>query len=233
MKKTILKLAAALSLILSNQNVSAQSLIDIGIGASTQDNYFTNISCRQQVNNSFRIGVEAQISSPKYRFIDAKLINEGYANSFHIPLSFKITAQDKIRLDGYVRPGVRFQGVLDPDNNDIRDSILNSTAIMFDAGLLVNVKLNEKLNLNSGVSFPTGIQIAPGTLFEYFGAANFHGGLSYAAKTKTILYVKGITGTAFGGNGDTYKYFWSIQAGLRFALGKKANGNALLLEPSF
>lgn len=233
MKKIILTCGIAISSILISQKAVAQSLIDIGAGASTQDNYFTNLAYRHQVSNSFRIGLEVQVSSPKYRFIDAKLFKEGYATSIHIPLTFKITEQDRIRLDGYVRPGVRFQGVLDPDKNDKRDSILNSTAVMFDAGLLVNVKLTEKLNFNSGVSFPTGFQIAPNTLFEYFGAANFHGGLSYAATSKTILFVKGITGPALGANGDTYKYFWSVQGGLRFALGKKPTGNPLLLEPSF
>jgi hypothetical protein len=233
MKKIILTCSIAFSSILINQKAVAQSLIDIGFGASTQDNYFTNISYRHQVSNNFRIGIEAQVSSPKYRFINAKLFTKGYATSIHIPLTFKITEQEKIRLDGYVRPGVRFQGVLDPDKNDKRDSILNSTAIMFDAGLLVNIKLTEKLNLNSGVSFPTGFQIAPSTLFEYFGAANFHGGLSYAASTKTILFAKGMTGPALGANGDTYKYFWSLQAGIRLSLGNKQKGNPLLLEPSF
>lgn len=233
MKKAIFTLGAALSSILSNQNMLAQSFIDIGMGASTQDNYFSNISYRQQVSNNFRIGIEAQVSSAKYRFIDAKLFEDGYATTFHIPLTFKITEQDRIRLDGYVRPGVRFQGVLDPDNNDTKDSTLNSTAVLFDAGLVVNIKLTEKLNLNSGVSFPTGFQIAPNTLFEYLGAANFHGGLSYTASTRTIVFVKGLTGPAVGANGDTYKYFWSVQGGIRFSFGTIQNGTSLLLEPSF
>jgi hypothetical protein len=233
MKKTILKIGMVLSTILVNQKVQAQSIIDIGVGSSTLDNYFTNFAYRHQLNNNFRIGFEAQIASPKYRFIDAKLFKDGYATSIHIPLSFKISEQDRIRLDGFFRPGIRFQGVLDPDKNDTRDSILASTAILFDAGLVVNVKLTEKLNLNSGVSFPTGFQVAPSTMLEYFGAANFHGGLSYAANSKVIVFANGITGPAFGANGDTYKYFWSIQGGIRFAFGKKVTGNPLLLEPSF
>jgi hypothetical protein len=233
MKILILVFVMALSSLLFKQKLSAQTIIDIGVGASSQDNYFTNLAYRHQVNSNFRIGAEAQISSPKYRFIDAKLFKQGYATSIHIPLTFKLSEQDKIRLDGFIRPGVRFQGVLDPDNNDKRDTILASTAILFDAGLIVNIKLSEKLNLNSGVSFPIGIQIAPATLFEYFGAANFHGGLSYSANKKTVLFSKGITGPAFGGDGDTYKYFWSIQAGIRFSIGKKEGLNTLLLEPSF
>jgi hypothetical protein len=53
------------------------------------------------------------------------------------------------------------------------------------------------------------------------------------ASPKTIVFIKGITGPAFGASGDTYKYIWSAQAGVRFALGKNPTTKSLLLEPSF
>jgi hypothetical protein len=105
--------------------------------------------------------------------------------------------------------------------------------VLFEAGLLVNVKLTEKLNLSSGVLLPTAFEIAPTSLFEYMGTPNFTGGLSYLASPKTIVFVKGITGPAFGASGDTYKYIWSAQAGVRFALGKNPTTKSLLIEPSF
>jgi hypothetical protein len=148
-------------------------------------------------------------------------------------LSFKIAEQDRIRLDGFFRPGFRFQGIIDPDNNGKEDSLLNSRAVLFEAGLLVNVKLTEKLNLSSGVLLPTAFEIAPTSLFEYMGTPNFTGGLSFAASQKSVIFLKGITGPAFGADGDTYKYFWSAQAGVRFALGKNPTTKSLLLEPSF
>lgn len=212
--------------------VFAQSLVDVGFGASTMDRYFINLAYRHQISDNLRAGFEIQLSSPKYRFIEAKPIEEGYATSLSIPLSFKITEQERIRLDGFVRPGVRFQGVIDPDNNGVRDSILNSTAVLFDAGLIVNVQLTEKLNLNSGVLLPAGFEIAPTSLFEYLGTPNFTGGLSYLASSKSILFLKGITGPAFGASGDTYKYIWSVQGGIRIAFGKNPNYKSLLIEPS-
>jgi hypothetical protein len=215
------------------QNASAQSIVDISGGASSMDNYFTNISYRRQVSDNFRIGFELQYGSPKYRFVEAKPFEKGYAWSLSVPLSFKLAEQERIRLDGFVRPGFRFQGIIDPDNNGIEDSLLNSRAVLFEAGLLVNVKLTEKLNLSSGVLLPTAFEIAPTSLFEYMGTPNFTGGLSYLASPKTIVFIKGITGPAFGASGDTYKYIWSAQAGVRFALGKNPTTKSLLLEPSF
>ncbi|MFN4881615.1 MAG: hypothetical protein ACK5AS_00725 [Bacteroidota bacterium] len=215
------------------QNASAQSIVDISGGASSMDNYFTNLSYRRQVSDNFRIGFELQYGSPKYRFVEAKPFEKGYAWSLSVPLSFKLAEQERIRLDGFVRPGFRFQGIIDPDNNGIEDSLLNSRAVLFEAGLLVNVKLTEKLNLSSGVLLPTAFEIAPTSLFEYMGTPNFTGGLSYLASPKTIVFIKGITGPAFGASGDTYKYIWSAQAGVRFALGKNPTTKSLLLEPSF
>ncbi|MFN7593155.1 MAG: hypothetical protein ACK5QZ_07385 [Bacteroidota bacterium] len=215
------------------QNASAQSIVDISGGASSMDNYFTNLSYRRQVSDNFRIGFELQYGSPKYRFVEAKPFEKGYAWSLSVPLSFKLAEQERIRLDGFVRPGFRFQGIIDPDNNGIEDSLLNSRAVLFEAGLLVNVKLTEKLNLSSGVLLPTAFEIAPTSLFEYMGTPNFSGGLSYLASPKTIVFIKGITGPAFGASGDTYKYIWSAQAGVRFALGKNPTTKSLLLEPSF
>lgn len=231
--KIPLTICVAILTALTFQKAQGQSLIDVGFGASTMDKYFTNVAYRYQVNDNFRIGFEAQFSSPKYRFVEAKPFEKGYATTISIPLSFKITEQDRIRLDGFVRPGFRFQGIIDPDNNGIEDSLLNSRAVLFEAGLLVNVKLTEKLNLSSGILLPAAFEIAPSSLFEYMGTPNFIGGLSYLVSPKSIVFLKGITGPAFGASGDTYKYILSAQAGVRFAFGKNPNSKSLLIEPSF
>lgn len=231
--KIILTTCVALLTALTFQKAQAQSLIDVGFGASNMDKFFTNVAYRHQINDNFRFGFEIQYGSPKYRFVEAKPFEKGYAWSLSVPLSFKIAEQDRIRLDGFVRPGFRFQGIIDPDNNGIEDSLLNSRAVLFEAGLLVNVKLTEKWNLSSGILLPAAFEISPTSLFEYMGTPNFIGGLSYLASPKSIVFLKGITGPAFGANGDTYKYFWSVQAGVRFAFGKNPNSKSLLIEPSF
>jgi hypothetical protein len=232
-KRAITKACKIILLAILFKQTSAQSLIDIGAGASTMDSYSSNLAFRQQINDNFRVGFEIQYGAPKYRFVEAKPFEKGYAWSLSVPLSFKITEQDRIRLDGFFRPGFRFQGIIDPDNNGVEDSLLSSRAVLFEAGLLVNVKLTEKLNLNSGVLLPAAFEVAPTSLFEYMGTPNFVGGFSYLATPKTIVFIKGITGPGFGANGDTYKYFWSAQAGVRLAFGKNTTTKSLLLDPSF
>ncbi len=230
--KIIVSLGVVLLTGMPIKKAYSQSLIDFSIGASTMDRYFSNLAYRYQVNDNFRIGFEFQMSSPKYRFVGARPFENGYSTSLNLPLSFKIAEQGRVRLDGFVRPGVRFQGIMFPDN-PAEESISNSTAVLLDAGLLVNVKLTDRLNLGSGVFLPAGFEIAPNTVFEYLGTPNFTAGLSYLASPKTILFLKGISGPAFGADGDTYKFIWSIQGGIRFALGKKSNNKSLLTEPSF
>lgn len=232
-KNIILKTCGAILSALFIQHATAQSIVDVGVGVSKMDRYSTNLAYRHQINDNFRVGFEVQYGSPKYRFIEAKPFDKGYAWSLSLPLSFKIAEQDRIRLDGFFRPGFRFQGIIDPDNNGKEDSLLNSRAVLFEAGLLVNVKLTEKLNLSSGVLLPVAFEIAPTSLFEYMGTPNFTGGLSYLASPKTIVFIKGITGPAFGASGDTYKYNWSAQAGVRFTFGKNPTTKSLLLESSF
>lgn len=224
---------ALLMTVFAGKHAYSQSMIDLGAGASTMDRYFMNFAYRHQVSDKFRIGFEVQGSSPIYRFVGAKPFEGGYANSLYLPLSFRIAEQGAIRLDGFIRPGYRFQGIVDPDNNDINDSTLQSTAVLFDAGLIVQVRLNDRLNLHSGVLLPAGFETSPESVFEYLGTPNFTAGLSYRAGSKSVLFVKGLTGPAFGADGDTYKYIWSVQAGIRFAFGKKTNNQTLLLEPSF
>lgn len=231
--KTILKTCVAILVTLLIQDASAQSMVDIGVGTSNMDRYSTAMAYRHQVSDDFRVGFEIQYGFPQYRFVEAKPFENGYAWTLSIPLSFKIAEQERIRLDGFVRPGLRFQGIIDPDDNDMEDSLLNSRAVLFEAGLLVNVKVTEKLHLSSGVLLPAGFEIAPTTLFEYMGTPNFTGGLSYLASPRSIVFLKGITGPAFGANGDTYKYIWSVQAGVRFAFGRNLFTKSLLIEPSF
>jgi hypothetical protein len=77
-----------------------------------------------QVSNKFRVGIERQYGAAKYRLIHAKPITTGYASSLGLPLTIRLYKKEQIRLDLYAKLGVRFQGALDPDNNDERDSVL-------------------------------------------------------------------------------------------------------------
>jgi hypothetical protein len=230
-KKVIIHSLIVLSILLFADRIAAQSMVDISVGTSHQDNFFTNVAYRYQVSDKFRIGFEAQYGAPKYRFVEAKPIREGYSGTISIPLTLRLYEKEQIRLDFYTKVGMRFQGILDPDKNDKRDSILNSTAFAFEPGLLVTVMVNEKLNFQSGITFPVLFQTSPSSIFENVYPGMIHLGLNYKSSEKRTVFVKTLFGGATGGDGDTQKFGWSLQAGLRFNFGQKPSSS--FVEPSF
>jgi hypothetical protein len=211
--------------------VAAQNLLDISVGISNQDRLATQIAFRRQVSTRLRIGVEGQFGRPRYRFIDAKPITTGYFTQIGIPTSVRLYESSPLRLDFFAKPGLRFQGVIDPDANDMQDSLLSSTAATIDVGLLATVMVSEKFHFQGGITFPTVFQLSPSSLFENNTTA-LHGILGYRVRPNSIFFVKTQIGSAFGGDGDTQKFLWVLQTGVRFAIGKSQRGNPLVLEPS-
>ncbi|AEE50278.1 hypothetical protein [Haliscomenobacter hydrossis] len=210
----------------------AQGLLDLSVGSSQQDRFFTNIAYRLQLSSRLRIGAELQLASTQYRFIDAKPITEGYASTLSLPISWQLYQNERIDLHFFFRPGVRFQGIIDPDDNDVRDEVLNSTAILLDPGLMVSIKATDRLRFQSGVSFPTLFQVQPSALFENNSTA-IHANVAYQVSKRSALFAKTLMGPAVGASGDSQKFVWSAQAGLRLSLGTPGKGNVLLMEPSY
>jgi len=217
---------------LGGNTLFAQGMLDLSVGTSIQDQVFTNLAYRLEVNQGLRLGAELQLAAPQYRFIDAKPIREGYASTFSLPITWQLYQSEKIDMYFFFRPGVRFQGIIDPDNNDVRDEVLNSTAIMLDPGMIVNVKASDRLNFQSGVSFPTFFQVRPSAIFENNSTA-IHANLAYQVSKRAALFAKTLIGPAVGASGDSQKFVWSVQLGLRLKFGGSSKGNPLLMEPSY
>ncbi|MDX2279425.1 MAG: hypothetical protein NW218_07545 [Saprospiraceae bacterium] len=64
MKQLFIVFSVLLAL-LSAYNTSAQSLVDVSVGSSTQDRVSANVAYRYQLNDRFRIGLEAQYGAPR------------------------------------------------------------------------------------------------------------------------------------------------------------------------
>jgi hypothetical protein len=230
MKKYHFLICALLALLLS-RGVQAQHIVDVSVGVSLQDKLMTTLAYRHQFSDRFRAGLEVQYGAPRYRFVDAKPIREGYAATFTLPMSLRLYEKEALRLDLFVRPGYRTQGVLDPDKNDTRDSILNATAILFEPGLVITMQASERLNIQSGISFPIAFQNAPTSLFESAHTPLIYGGFGLKTSEKSTFFAKSLFGSAVGGDGDTYKFSYSLQGGMRFAFGSKPVTK--VVEPSF
>jgi hypothetical protein len=231
MKKLLFFVLVALYSLHGAEHVAAQSMVDVSAGASHQDAFFGNLAYRYQLNDKLRVGIETQFGRPSYRFIDAIVFKEGYVGSVAIPLTMRLYEKESLRLDMFAKAGARFQGILDPDQNDIRDSVYASTAILVDLGLLATVALSEQWNLQCGLSFPTIFQARPSFMFENLYPSIIHLSTSRPLTTNSLFFFKSAVGAALGASGDTNKFGYSLQTGIRLNLGKGTMSN--LLEPSF
>jgi hypothetical protein len=216
---------------LASQWGAGQSMLDLTVGTSNLDRFMTNIALRRQVSDRFRVGLELQYGAPRYRFVDARPIREGYSGIVSVPLSLRLYEKDRMRLDFYARTGLRFQGIIDPDDNGVRDSRLQSTTLLIEPGLIVTTGITSKVDLQSGITFPVAFQIAPLSLFEALHAPLVYTGLNFKATDKRSFFIKTQFGAAFGADGDTYKFSYTLQAGARFALGTVPV--SAVLEPTF
>lgn len=207
-------------------------MFDLAIGSSNQDQAFVNVALRKQFSEKFRAGIEVQTSLVSYRFIGAKVIDEGVSSSINIPFSVRLYNQEKVRLDFYTKVGVRFQGV-STDYEREKDLQANrSVGVNFEPGLLVSFALSEKLNLQSGFTLPAIFEISPEFIFEN-NITNLFAHVGYRLTDRSLLMIKAGTGPAAGASGDAQKYSWSVQGGIRFLLGKNHSAASFITEPSY
>ena len=165
MKKTNQSVILLLS-ILWSISIHAQSNLDVGIGSSQQDDIAIQVNYGKQLTPKFTAGLQFQYGMPNYRFISGITFQDkGYSMAINAPLLFKFNSQNKLQLNLLLKPGVRFQGVKPEETNNTNGDY-KSTAIMFEPGFLLNIPINDKLNVQSGVTFPIIYEVVPMVLFE-------------------------------------------------------------------
>ncbi len=231
MKKSIVTLAVSISCLFA-QFANAQTFIDVGIGLSNQDRGALNLAFRKQFSEKFRAGVELQSSSVRYRFIGAKVIDEGLSTSFSIPFSIRVYEFEKLRLDYYSRLGVRFQNVSQTFADENKLQANNSFGVNAELGLQVSLALSEKLNIQSGVTLPNLFEVNPQFIYEN-NVTNLFVGTAYKLSEKSTFMFRANAGPSAGANGDSQKFNWGLQAGLRFSLNGSQNASNLRLDPSY
>jgi hypothetical protein len=74
--------------------------------------------------------------------------------------------------------------------------------------------------------------VRPSAIFEN-NSTTIHANLGYQASQRSVLFAKTLIGPAVGASGDSQKFVWSAQLGLRLKFGSSSKGNTLLMEPSY
>ena len=231
MKNLILTLAVSITCLLA-QFANAQTHLDVGVGLSNQDNGLLNIAVRKQFSEKFRAGIELQSGLVNYRFIGAKVIDEGVSTSLSIPFSVKIYEFEKLRLDYYTRVGVRFQNVEQSFADERQLQANSSFGLNAELGLQVSLALTEKLNIQSGVTLPNLFEINPEFIYEN-NVTNLFAGVGYKLSEKSTFMFRANAGPAAGASGDSQKFIWGLQAGLRFSFKGNQNASTLRLDPLY
>ncbi len=202
----------------------AQLSPDLQLGTSRRDYSFTTFRINYQLNDAWRIGGEFQASDYRYRFIDARKIENGFAIETRIFVLRRLAENDHIRLDFFAKAGWRTVNVSEDEPQPIAYDFENSSALLFDPGLLVTVKAAENLFLHTGVQLPVVFQTAPEFIGEQLQSNYILFGGSYALSQRWTVLANGFTGATFGANGDAEKYMWQASVGVRFSLkGTKVN----------
>jgi hypothetical protein len=231
MIRSILILAVGITCLFA-QLANAQTNLDIGLGTSNQDNGLLSIALRKQFSEKFRAGIELQSSLVRYRFIGAKVIDEGLSTSLSIPFSVKIYEFEKLRLDYYTRIGMRFQNVNQSFANEKRLQANTSFGVNVELGLQVSLALTEKINIQSGVTLPNLFEINPEFTYEN-NVTNLFVGVGYKLSEKSTFMFRANAGPAAGASGDSQKFIWGLQAGLRFSFKGNQNISNLRLDPLY
>lgn len=210
----------------------AQTLTDISIGSSKQDRVLVNLAYRKQFSDNFRAGLELQSGLVNYRFIGAKVIDEGVSTTISLPILLRLYQRDNLRLDLYTRAGLRFYGVSSEYQQEEALQANSSMGFGLEPGLAVTFFLSERVSFQSGVTLPVFFESSPEFLYEN-NTTYLFANLGYQLSERSVLLLKAGSGPAAGANGDSQKYVWSLQAGVRFSFGSQGNRAAMILEPSF
>ncbi|MEO0404096.1 MAG: hypothetical protein AAF193_04430, partial [Bacteroidota bacterium] len=189
------------------------------------------LAVKHQFSDRIQAGLEFQYGSARYRFVETFAMREGYSYTITAPVSYLITNNESIQLIGIGALGIRNQGIDNPGGDLKPDSTLESTSIVGEIGLASAMRFSDKLMFQGGISFPLAFETDPSSIQEYTWV-KLHAGAAYDLN-RLSLFAHGNIGHAFGASGDTYKYIWSTEVGIRFRFGEIKNSSFFYLRPSF
>jgi hypothetical protein len=200
--------------------LNAQIQLDLQYGSSKSDYQYATLAASYQTAGRWRFGAEWQHSDYRYRFIDARAVRNGYAMSARLLAVARLAEDDRIRLDAFVKPGIRL--IQAPDGEEPLTSnyaFEDGLGITLDPGLLATFKARERLWLHTGVNLHMALQIRPESIFEQYPSGFLFAGASAAAGRRWTWYGNALAGPAVGAGGDTEKFYWQLALGARLSFG--------------
>lgn len=195
----------------------AQISLEVSGGASKADQVYGTLAVRYAPSESFRFGAEWHQGDIQYRFVDARAITSGQVGIYSIMASGRLSETQLLRLDLVGKVGYRRQT---PGTEQAIEnySFENSTGLILEPALLVHIKSTENLYLHTGINLRTTYQLQPSVINEQATSSHILAGASWAISDRWVLFFRNQFGPTSGAGGDTEKFFWQTNLGLRFSL---------------
>lgn len=192
---------------------NAQSNFGLAVASSKNDNHMETVWYQHQLSSRFSAGIQLRNSDVRYRFVNARAIENGNTFFAGITLGYKIAHSENYRLDANLTTSYRY---LENEKNPSLPQITGG--LEMDPNLILSLRLKENLCYHSGALLRTTSQISPESIGdEQLPSAILLNGFSLQKKSSTFS-LRTYVGPMNGASGDTEKFFWQVSVGYQFNL---------------
>lgn len=190
----------------------AQSNIGFTIATSKNDTHMETLWYQQQVSKRFSAGLQLRYSGIRYRFVNARSIEEGTTTFVGAVLGFNLKKTEKYRFDFNLTTSYRRL------NNEENPELPSSTnGLEIDPNFIFGLQLTDNLIFHTGAMFRAARQFGdePISDEQMPTSAIVFNGLS-VKKNAHIFSLRAYSGPMTGATGDTEKFFWQFSLGYQY-----------------
>lgn len=214
MKKLLLLLAVVTSGLVS----SAQSYAGISIGSSKSDRLQSSLRYQHLITSRFSAGVQLSFGDIRYRFIDARAVEDGQVLMAGVSLGYAIAEGERYRLD--VNLSSRYRSIRTEAADAPADA---GSGFEFDPQMVIALQVSESLYLYPGLMMRIAMQTSP----EFIGNEQIPtgvllNGLGWKLGS-SMLSMRTYVGPMAGAVGDTEKFYWQLSLGFQYFFKSKSN----------
>ncbi|MEM6802449.1 MAG: hypothetical protein AAF696_13655 [Bacteroidota bacterium] len=171
---------------------------------------------QQQLSDRFSMGLQLRNSGIRYRFVNARAIEEGNTLFIGVVVGLKVKESESYRLDFNLTTSYRRL-----QNDDKVELPENTDGLEIDPNIIMTLPLNDRLFFHTGAMLRLAMQTGPESIGNEQGlSAIVLNGLSLRSGSN-VFSLKTYAGPMNGATGDTEKFFWQVALSYQFSLSGK------------
>lgn len=199
-------------------DMQAQSHFGFSVATSKNDQHMETLWYQNQISQHFSLGVQLRYSGIRYRFVNARAIENGSTAFVGAVLGFNLKKTEKYRLDFNLTSSYRYL------NNEEKPELPESTnGLEIDPNFIFGIKVTDNVFFHSGAMLRAAMQFGDEPINdEQLPSAIVLNGLSIQKNAHTFS-LRTYVGPMNGATGDTEKFFWQFSLGYQYNLNGSAN----------